>query len=128
MPWVMTLVSLLMRIDMCESLCLLAGGSGYNLGGSFSHGVCADDGQTRIGKHLLAQFFVSALHAYDQRHVEIYSTASRDHALGDHVATHDATENVHKNGFDILVGEHDLESFGNLLCRRATSHVEEVGR
>jgi hypothetical protein len=41
---------------------------GHDLLGGFFHGVGRDDRQTGIGQHLLAQVFVGALHAHDQRH------------------------------------------------------------
>ena len=44
----------------------------FNSGDDFhrgvGHGVCGNDGQAGVGQHFLAQVFVGALHAYDQRH------------------------------------------------------------
>src|SRR5690606_27807186 len=51
-----------------------------------------------------------------------------DHAFGDHVATHDAAEDVHQNRLHIGILQHDLEGFGHLLGRGATADVQEVGR
>src|SRR5690606_9192514 len=101
MPWVMTLVSLLIRIDICESLAILFDG-GYDAGGRFGHGVGADDGQPRVGQHFLAQFFVGALHPDHQRHVQVDGLASGDDAFGDDIATHDAAEDVDQDGLDAL--------------------------
>src|SRR5690606_25168259 len=50
-----------------------------------------------------------------------------DHALGDDVAAHDAAENIHQDGLDAAVLQHDLEGFRDLLGRRTTAHVQEVG-
>src|SRR5690606_11858368 len=100
----------------------------YDAGGRFGHGVGADDGQPRVGQHFLAQFFVGALHADDQRYVEVDSLASRDHAFGDDVAAHDAAEDVDQNSLHALVLEHDLEGFGDLFSRGAATDVQEVGR
>jgi hypothetical protein len=54
--------------------------------------------------------------------------AGRDHAGGDRVALHDAAKDVDQDGLDLLVLEHDLEGFGDLLGRGAAAHVQEVGR
>ncbi|KAF5294507.1 hypothetical protein FQA39_LY19341 [Lamprigera yunnana] len=107
---------------------LLDGGDGFDdLGGRISHRVHADDGQARFGQHLLAQLFVGALHAHDQRHLQVHGLAGGDDAGGDGVALHDAAEDVDQNAFNLGVLEHDLEGFGHLLGRGATAYVEEVG-
>src|SRR5512147_542181 len=63
-PWVMILVSLLIRIDMfCSSL-----HGRDDLGRGFRHGVGGNDRQAGFGKNLLAEVFVGALHAHHQRH------------------------------------------------------------
>src|SRR3546814_2031034 len=49
-------------------------------------------------------------------------------AFGDHVASHDAAEDVHQNGRDIAIGENDLERFGHAFLGGTTAHVEEVRR
>src|SRR5690606_24810296 len=82
-------------------------GGGDDGGRGFSHGVRADDGQAGFGQHLLAQLFVGALHANDQRHVQVDGLARGDHAFGDDVAAHDAAEDVDQDGLDALVGQHD---------------------
>jgi hypothetical protein len=51
---------------------------------------------------------------------------SGDHAFGDHVATHDAAEDVDQDGLQAWVFQHDLEGFGHFLGRGA-AHVQEVG-
>ena len=53
---------------------------------------------------------------------------SGDHAFGDDVATHDAAEDVHQDGFQARVFQHDLEGFGDLLGGCAAADVQEVGR
>src|SRR5690606_37748058 len=106
----------------------LFGGSSHNLLGSFGHGVGADDGQAGIGEQLLAQFFIGALHAHNQRHVQVHCLASCDHAFGDDVATHDSAEDIDENGFYPFVAKHDLESFGDFLGRSTAADVQEVGR
>src|SRR3546814_21054376 len=88
----MTLVSLLIRIDIYKSLAIFLFRGGYDFGRGFGHGVSADDGQARLGQQFLAQLFVGALHAYDQRHAKVDGLARGDHAFGDDVTTHDAAE------------------------------------
>ena len=51
-----------------------------------------------------------------------------DDALGDDVALHDTTKDIHEDRFDVAVGNQNLEGFGDLLFRRATPDVEEIGR
>src|SRR4051794_10021603 len=106
MPWVMTLVSLLMRMLMGVPWALLDGFD--DLGGGLGHGVGADDGQAGFREHLLAQVLVGALHAHDERHGEVDGLAGGDHALGDGVAAHDAAEDVDQDALHALVLEHDL--------------------
>ena len=57
----------------------------------------------RIRQDLLAQLDVGAFEAHDQRHVQA-DLAGRGHdALGDHVAAHDAAEDVDQDAFDVRV-------------------------
>src|SRR3546814_1045513 len=69
-PWVMTLVSLLIKIDIYKSLTIFLFRSGNDFGRGFGHGVGTDDGQARIGQQFFAEFFVGTLHAHDQRSEE----------------------------------------------------------
>src|SRR5574343_708696 len=124
MPWVMMRVFLLIRMDIRGSLL----DRFDDLGGGFSHGIGRDDEQTGILQDLLADLFVGALHADDQRHGQVGFLGSSDDAGGDGVATHDAAEDVDQNALDLGVLEHDLEGFGDLLGRGAAADVEEVGR
>ena len=51
-----------------------------------------------------------------------------DHAAGDHVAAHDAAEDVDQHTLDRRVGEQDAECSGHPLLGGAAADVEEVGR
>src|SRR5574343_254038 len=124
MPWVMMRVFLLIRMDIRGSLL----DRFDDLGGGFSHGIGRDDGQTGILQDLLADLFVGALHADDQRHGQVGFLGRRDDTGSDGVATHDAAEDVDQDALDLRVLEHDLEGFGNLLGRGAAADVQEVGR
>src|SRR5574343_777241 len=124
MPWVMTLVSLLIRIDIQCSLL----DRSNDLGGGFGHGIGRDDRQARILEDLLAQIFVGALHTDNQRYRQMGFLGCSNHAGGDGVTAHDAAEDVDQNALDLRVFEHDLEGFGHLLGRGTATDVEEVGR
>src|SRR5690606_35266513 len=80
-PWVMTLVSLLIRIDIYKSSAVFLFRGGYDFGRGFGHSVGADDGQTRLSQQFLAKLFVRAFHAYDQRYAKVYGLTCRDHAF-----------------------------------------------
>src|SRR5690606_27167589 len=67
-PCVMTLVSLLIKIDIYKSLAIFLFRGSDDFLRSFAHGIGADDGQTGLGQQLLAELFVGALHAYDERY------------------------------------------------------------
>src|SRR3981081_1867460 len=56
MPWVMTLVSLLIRMLMAS----LSPGGFYDLLGCVSHVRCRNDGKARLSEYLLAELDVRA--------------------------------------------------------------------
>src|ERR1700676_4415484 len=88
MPWVMTLVSLPMRMLM-DLGSLFAGDRGDDLLCRVTHVVGGNDRQPRRLKHLPAEIFVGAFHAHDQRDAELDFPGRGDHAFGDGVAAHD---------------------------------------
>ena len=49
-------------------------------------------------------------------------------ALCDHIAAHDAAEDVHKDAFDVRVRGNDLERLGHLLGGGTAAHIKEVCR
>src|SRR5438046_9709076 len=85
MPWVMTLLSLPMRMLMVLGS-LVAGDRGDDLLRRVTHVVGGNDRQPRCLKHLLAKIFVGAFHAHDQRHAQLDLPGRGDHAFGDGVA------------------------------------------
>ena len=52
----------------------------------------------------------------------------RDDALGDHVAAHDAAEDVDEDRLHLVVRQNQLERLGHALRGRAAADVEEVRR
>ena len=60
-------------------------------------------GRPELRQDLLAELHVGALQPHHQRHVEADLARRGDHALGDHVAAHDAAEDVDQDAFDVRV-------------------------
>ena len=89
-PWVMTLVLASTRIGHVSGL--LHGRD--DLLGRVGQVVGGDDRQADFGQDLLAEVDIGAFEPHDQRHRQLHVVRRRDHALGDHVAAHDAAEDV----------------------------------
>ena len=68
-----------------------------------------------VGDDRLAELDVGAFEAHDQRHFEADFLDRGDHAFGDHVAFHDAAEDIDQNAFDLRVGGDDLEGGRDLF-------------
>src|SRR6056297_203925 len=90
--------------------------------------VGGDDVEAGGVDDLLALFDVGAFEADNQRHFEAHFLDRGDDALGDHIAAHDAAEDVDQYAFDVVVGGDDLEGFGDFFLGGTAAHVEEVGR
>jgi hypothetical protein len=71
---------------------------------------------------------VVALEADDEGELQPDFLDGFDDALGDHVAVHDATEDVHEDALHVRIAEDDLERGDHLVLRGAAADVEEVGR
>ena len=78
----------------------------------------------RVGENLLALDDVGAFHPDHQRHVELHLFRRLDDALREHVASHDAAEDVDEHAFDAFVREQDAKRRGDFLCARAAADVE----
>ena len=91
--------------------------------------VGGDERQPRLAAgSCAAEFDIGAFEPHDQRHVQIDLARRRDDALGDHVAAHDAAEDVDQDRLDVRVGQDQLERDGDPLVRRAAADIEEIGR
>src|SRR4051812_32608637 len=77
---------------------------------------------------LLAQLDIGAFEANHQRHAEADFTDGGGDALGDHVALHDATEDVDQNALHVGIRSDDLEGGRDLFLAGAAADVEEVRR
>src|SRR5690606_24815306 len=103
-------------------------GGGYYFFCSVGQTACSDDVQSAVPQHLAAQFGVVAFQAHDDGNGNPDFFNGANDAFGNHVATHDATEDVDQNCFHIVVGQDDLEGFGHSFLGGTTAHVQEVGR
>jgi hypothetical protein len=96
--------------------------------GGIAEIVGRQDRQAGLAHDLLAQLDVGALQPNDQRHVQADLARGGDDAFRDHVATHDAAEDVDQDAFDVRVRQDDLERRGDALARGAAADIEEVRR
>src|SRR5690349_15125051 len=64
---------------------------------------------------LLAEFDIGAFEANHQRHAETDLAHRSGDALGDHVALHDAAEDVDQDALHVGIGSDDLERGRDLL-------------
>ena len=87
-----------------------------------------DDRQAGLAQDLLAELDIGAFEPHHQRHVQVDLARRGDDALGDHVAAHDAAEDVDQDALDVGVGEDDLERGGHPLLGGAAADIEEIGR
>src|SRR3954468_3950235 len=132
MPWTMTLLFSLRKIDICSGP--VREGSGGELGGAARgavHGV--DDGDQRVvglGEDPPALLHVVAVEADDQRLGRLVPQDLQrlDDAVRDGVAGGDPAEDVDEDALHGRVGQDDLQPVGHNLGGGATADVEEVGR
>src|SRR6056297_2887792 len=89
--------------------------------------VGGDDVEAGGVDDLLALFDVGAFEADNQRHLEAHFLDRGDDALGDHIAAHDAAEDVDQNTFDVVIGGDDLEGLGDFFLGGPAAYVKEVG-
>src|ERR1043166_9121217 len=125
MPCVRTLVFLSTRMDIAKLLVngfddLFSrvadrlGGGGREAGGG---------GDIFSFPDLSALLDVRALEPHDQRHLDAELARRVDDALCDHVAAHDAAENVNQYAFNPLVREQNFERLAHARFRRAATYV-----
>jgi len=89
--------------------------------------VGRDDRQTAIGEDILALLHIGAFQAHHERHRQVHFFGRRNDTIGDDVAFHDATEDVHENTLNGGVFQNNLERGGDHFLRCAAADVEEVG-
>src|SRR6202041_2503110 len=77
---------------------------------------------------LLAGFDIGAFETHHQRHLEADFLHRGDHALGNDIALHDATEDVDQDTLHVGIGGDDLEGGRDLFLAGAAADIEEVRR
>ena len=70
---------------------------------------------------------IRALEANDDGFAQLDVVGGVDDSHGDHVAAHDAPEDVDEDGLDLLVRVEQLKGLLHLRLRGAATHIEEVG-
>src|ERR671926_253548 len=134
MPWTMTLLFSLRKIDISTESCSGGGGSGGELGGPAGGAVHrVHHGHQRVGglgEDPPALLHVVAVQPDDQRLAGLVTELAEggDDAVGDGVAGGDPTEDVDEHALDGRVGQDDLQPVGHDLRRGAAADVEEGGR
>src|SRR5919205_2145000 len=134
MPWTMTLLFSLRKIDISTESCSGGGGSGGELGGPAGgalHRVPqGDPWGGGLGQDAPALLHVVAVEPDDQRLGRLVAEDAEggDDAVGDGVAGGDTAEDVDEHALHGRVGEDDLQAVGHHLGRGAAADVEEVGR
>ena len=84
--------------------------------------------ESGIAQNLAALLDVGALHAHDDRKLQLQLARGGHHARGEHVAAQDAAENVDEDAAHLLVAGQNLERVFHLVGGSAAAHVEEVRR
>src|SRR4051812_64839 len=135
MPWTMTLLFSLRKIDMSLVSCPESGRrSGGEFGGPAGGAVHRVDhghqGVVGLGEDAPALLDVVAVEADDQRlgRLVAQDAECRDDAVGDGVAGGDAAEDVDEHALDGRVAQDDVQAVGHDLGRGAATDVQEVGR
>src|SRR3954468_17358469 len=156
MPWTMTLLFSVRKIDMSDESCsaelggplpgarreLASGGEegGPSLGGGGELGGAAGSAVHRVhhghqrvgglGEDPPTLLHVVAVQPDDQRLAGLVAELAErcDDAVGDGVTGGDPTEDVDEDALDGRVGQDDAQPVRHDLGRGATADVEEVGR
>src|SRR4051794_8739719 len=135
MPWTMTLLFSLRKIDICLVSCRESGRrSGGEFGGPARGAVHrVDHGHQRVvglGEDAPALLDVVAVETHHQRLGPPLARVlqGRDEAVGDGVAGGDAAEDVDEPALDGGVGRDDVRAVAHALGGGATADVQEVGR
>src|SRR5690606_16347695 len=103
-------------------------GRGDGLAGAVVDVVGGGDRQAGVLQQLLAGVHVGPLQAHDHRHLDVHFLDRGDDALGDHVAAHDAAEDIDEDRLHVVARQDQLERLGHALDRKSTrlnsSHVK----
>src|SRR6266516_1922823 len=83
--------------------------------------------ESRFQEEFFPFFHLAAVHPDDDGEGAVDLACGLDDSLGNDVATHDASENVDEDTFDVAILENDLERLGDLFPGGSPPNVEEVG-
>ncbi len=126
-PWVMTRVFLSMRTDISAAPCAAERTAPTIFCAASSRSSAGDHVESGLADDLLAEIDVGAFEAHDQRHLQAHLLDRGDDAFRDHVAAHDAAEDVDQDALHVGIGGDDLERRRHLVLGGAAADVEEVG-
>lgn len=88
--------------------------------------VLGQDAELRLADQLLGLVDVCALETDDDGQCEVQLFGGGDDTLCNDIATHDSTEDVHKDHVDLRIGGDDLKSFLDRVGSGAATDVQEV--
>src|SRR5829696_7994581 len=134
MPWTMTLLFSLRKIDILVSCRESGRRSGGEFGGPARGAVHRVDhghqGVVGLGQDAPAFLDVVAVETHDQRLGRLVAEVLQGghDAVGHGVAGRDAAEDVDEHALHGRIGQDDVEAVPHNLGRGATPDVEEVGR
>ncbi|KAF1773441.1 hypothetical protein GQ600_1002 [Phytophthora cactorum] len=80
----------------------------------------------RLGDNLARRLHVGALQTDNDRLLEAQVLGRRHDTGRDHIAAHDAAENVDQDRLDLVIAVQDLEGLLHLLLGGASAHIQEV--
>src|ERR1700761_2036488 len=99
-PWQITLVLRSIRTAMSVCSRVLCDG-GNDLVGRIGTMIGREDRQTGGAQNLLGEIDGRAFQTHDERHAQIDFARGADDAFRNHVAAHDAAEDIHEDRFDL---------------------------
>ena len=122
-PWVMTFVALLTRIDIGYSLAAATTFFAASIK-SVARMICKPD----LAKISFSLFDIRSFHAYYKGNMNFVLFRRSSDPCCQCSAVHDASEYVYQDRFDICVREDNCESCGHFFLRGAAADIQEVRR
>ena len=98
-----------------------------SLRGCLIEAVKGKDLEARVAEDLLGLLLLGALETDNKGNLELELLGRLDDTLGDDVAAHDTTEDVHKDRLDVLAREDNLKRLLHSGRVGAATDIEEVG-
>src|SRR5690606_9247678 len=76
---------------------------------SVGQACCRNNVEAAVGQFLRAQLGIVAFQTNHHGHLDAHVGHRGNDTVGDQVTAHDTAEDIHQYGFDVAVGENDLE-------------------